>query len=93
MAAKHQVSCINKHNHGDPHERIKNIGGVTDGKRWIVAEDKAIEGIKSGEWAFFVNVGGKQVDVVIASHNGRQYLKTFPDGYAPNNLLSLPECP
>jgi hypothetical protein len=93
MPAKHQVSCINKHSHGDPHERIKNIGGVTGGERWKVSEDEAISGIESGKWAFFVNVGGKQVDVVVASHKGRKYLKTVPDNYAPNNLLSLPECP
>src|ERR1017187_4237659 len=30
--------------------------------------------------------------IVVASHNGRKYLKTTADGYAPNNLLALREC-
>jgi hypothetical protein len=93
MALKHQIGCINKHDHGDPHERIKNIGGVSNGKRWILSEDKAISGIVSGDWEFFVSVGGRQVDVIIAAHGSRKYLKTVADGYAPNNLLNLPECP
>lgn len=93
MASKHQVGCINKHSHGDPHERIKNIGGVSGAERWKISENDAIAGIESGKWAFFVSVGGRSVDVIVASHNGRKYLKTIADGYPPNNLLNLPECP
>jgi hypothetical protein len=93
MASRHQVSCINKRIHGDPHERIENIGGVSDGKQWKLSEDEAISGIESGKWAFYVSVGGRSVDVVVAAHKGRKYLKTVADGYAPDNLLSLPECP
>ena len=92
MASRHQVSCINKRVHGDPHERIEYIGGVSDSKRWKLSESEAISGIESGKWAFYVSVGGRTVDVIVASHNGRKYLKTVTDGYAPNNLLSLPEC-
>jgi hypothetical protein len=31
--------------------------------------------------------------MVVAAHNGRLYLKTEADGYAPNNLLNLAPCP
>jgi len=33
------------------------------------------------------------VDVIIAVHNGNEYLKTTADGLHPNNLLALPDCP
>jgi hypothetical protein len=29
---------------------------------------------------------------LLATHNGRKYLKTTADSYRPDNLLSLPEC-
>jgi hypothetical protein len=94
MASRHQVGCINKTGHHDPHRRIQNIGGVNaDGKRWKITEDEAIAGIESGKWSFYVSVNSRTVDVVIATHNGRKYLKTVADGLHPNNLLELPECP
>ncbi len=43
--------------------------------------------------AVYVIVGGREVKVVLATHEGREYLKTEADGYAPNNLPNLPECP
>lgn len=49
--------------------------------------------IKRREWEFYVIVGGRETKVVTAVHQGREYLKTEADGYAPNNLLNLPECP
>jgi hypothetical protein len=94
MADTYRVSCINKRQHQNPHERIERIGGVLDnGTAWTLPEDSAIAGIRSGKWDFWVSVGGKSVWIVVAEHEGRPYLKTEPDGYAPNNLLSLPECP
>ncbi|MFI5246011.1 MAG: DUF3892 domain-containing protein [Gemmatimonadales bacterium] len=38
-------------------------------------------------------MNGKSVWVIIATHNGNEYLKTEADGVHPNNLLALPECP
>lgn len=91
----YQVACINKRgSHYDAHERISHIGGITgDGFRWKLSEDDAIRSIEQGKCQFFVRVNGQQVDVIIASHDNRKYLKTTSDGYSPNNLLNLPECP
>jgi len=76
------------------HERIQNIGGVNpDRTHWKMSEQQAISNIKNQRYAFYVSVGGKTVAVVIATHQGREYLKTTADGYAPNNLLNLVECP
>ncbi len=89
MATRHEVKCINKSNRYDPHERIQNIGGPG----WKITEQRAIQGIESGEWSFYVTRGGRTVEVIIAQRLGRKYLKTVPDGEQPDNLLSLPECP
>jgi Protein of unknown function (DUF3892) len=88
-----QISCINKRQHYNPHERIESVGGMHAGKPWKLTETEAIAGIKEGKWKFYTSVNGRSVWVIIAIHNGREYLKTEADGYEPNNLLSLPECP
>lgn len=87
--ARLEVTCITKRgDHHDPHERIQAIGGAD----WKKSEDEAIRDIENGTNSFYVSVGGRTVDVIIATHNGRKYLKTTADGYSPDNLLALPEC-
>jgi hypothetical protein len=94
MAQRIQVRCINKRQHNNPHERIVRIGGSNaDGTTWSLSETDAIIAIEVGKYSFFVSVSLRTVDVIVATHNGRKYLKTTADGYEPNNLLSLPECP
>lgn len=94
MAADVRIQCINKRDRQSPHERISDVGGVgADGRRWTLTEDQAITGIKDGTYSFYVNVDNKRVDVIVAVHEGREYLKTKADGVIPNNLLSLSECP
>jgi hypothetical protein len=96
MAQEVQVSCINKTNRSDAHERIQNIGGInSDGSRWKLAESQAIQDIKNGRYAFYVErPAGRRVNVIIASRLGGEYLlKTEADGEQPDNLLALPECP
>ena len=95
MAMRVQIRCINKNPRNDPHKRITHIGGVNpDGNRWKLTEDEAISGIKADKWSFYVSVGGRTVDVIIAkSQYGHEYLKTTADSVEPNNLLGLPECP
>lgn len=89
-----QIGCVNKEPRFDPHLRIQNLGGLNaDGTRWKLTEDEAIRGIEEGKWSFYVSAGGRTVNVEIAVHEGHKYLKTAADGYSPDNLLSLPECP
>lgn len=94
MATNVQISCINKSDRTNPHERIMSIGGIQNGKRWKLSQQDAIAGIEKGSWKFYVSINGKSVWVVIAiSPYGHKYLKTENDGTQQNNLLSLPECP
>jgi hypothetical protein len=92
--ARRPVSCINKRgNHYDAHERIQAVGGIYNGERYKFAEDDAIARIERRADEFYVSVNGRTVNVVVATHNSRKYLKTEADGYKPDNLLNLPECP
>lgn len=92
--SRHQVTCINKRgNHYNPHERISSIGGTnSDNSRWKLSENKAIQSIEDGKYEFYVRINSRSVNIIVAVHKGRKYLKTEADGYSPNNLLSLPEC-
>lgn len=87
--AHHDVTCINKRgDHYNPHERIQTIGGTG----WKHLEDDAIGRIDRGSDDYSVSRGGRTVRVIVATHEGRRYLKTEPDGVSPDNLLALPEC-
>ncbi|MBL9169915.1 MAG: DUF3892 domain-containing protein [Verrucomicrobiales bacterium] len=89
-----EIKCINKSDRPNPHERIRNVGGIGNGRRWTLTQADAIAGIESGKWRFFAQAQGSSVWVVVAvSRYGNKYLKTESDGEQPNNLLSLPECP
>jgi hypothetical protein len=95
MSAMIRVECIRKPDRSNPHRHITHIGGRNaDGTRWLLTEEDAIRGIRQGTWSFYVHVGSHTVAVVIArSAQGHDYLKTEADGYRPDNLLALPECP
>jgi hypothetical protein len=92
VADRVEISCVNKWDRQNEHERIQNVGGANlNGARWKLSEDEAIQGIDSGRWAFFVRYP-VEVDVVVAQHGERKYLRTDPDKTKENNLLRLPEC-
>jgi len=95
MATDVQITCINKSDRFNPHERILSVGGLNPGgKRWKLSQVDTIAGMERGEWRFWVSAGGNSVWVIIAvSRFGNKYLKTESDGEQPDNLLSLPECP
>jgi len=84
MASNVQVQCINKTNRQSAHERIQNIGGTNpSGTQWKLTVAEAIAGIKADRWRFYTHVNGESVWVVIATNEGREYLKTEADGLQP----------
>lgn len=86
-----QITCINKRgDHYNPHERISHIGNSAND--WRLNEDSAIERIRNQQDSFYTLVNGREAEVVIANHNGRDYLKTTADSYRPDNLLALGDC-
>jgi hypothetical protein len=91
MAGDFQVTCIVKRGgHYNPHERIEALGNATG--QWMLSESEMITRIEGGVESFYTVVSGRRADIIVAAHNGRKYLKTTADGYAPNNLLSLLDC-
>jgi hypothetical protein len=109
MAIDRQVQCIIKRHRPGPHERIQAIGGLTPAKsllgdptNWQENEDIAIIQIRGGTHTYYTMEGGKRANVRIGKHTtdkgtpkerAHEYLTTEADGYPPNNLLSLPDCP
>ena len=93
MASRLRIRRINKMPREDPHKSITHVGGGSVGNVWKQTQQQTIAEIEAGTYEYYVYAGGKEVDVVVATHNGHKYLKTKADGVNPNNLLSLPECP
>jgi hypothetical protein len=83
-----QVTCINKTNRQDAHERISHLGGTG----WRITQAAAIAEIEGGQNTFYTFVAGKRANLIVAKHNGNKYVKTENDALHPNNLLALPEC-
>lgn len=88
-----EISCINKTDRYNPHERIQNAGGFNNGSRWKKDQPTVVREIESETNSFFTKVGGVRANVIVATNNGNKYIKTESDGLHPNNLLSLAECP
>ena len=92
MPTSYEIKCINKQPRNDPYHRITHVGGFGT-SQWKLTVDDVISRIDSGREAFHTYVGGHRRNVIVASRNGRKYIKTEADHDTPDNLLSLPECP
>jgi hypothetical protein len=91
MATEYRVDCSKKDG-PDADRRIDGIGGTSNGG-WFLWSQQAIDGIKSGQWAFYTFVNSYRANVLVRRHwSGQEYLTTSSDGYQPNNLLALPSC-
>jgi len=94
MAQTAWITCINKSDRTNPHERITHVGGRNRDGSWKITQQDAVTHIETGAWEFYVSVNRDTVRVIVAtSRFGNKYIKTEADGDQPNNLLSLPECP
>jgi len=89
-----QITCANKlGDYCKPHERIQSVGGVDYAVgRWKHLEDDAIRYIENRTHSYFLNVGGRAVNIIVATYDNQKYLKSENVGYSPENLLALPDC-
>jgi hypothetical protein len=72
--------------------KITHVGGYIN-EQWKITKEAAIGMIERREWEFYTMANGHRAEVIVASRDGRKYLKTTADYDTPDNLLSLPECP
>ncbi|WP_210405040.1 DUF3892 domain-containing protein [Pedobacter sp. G11] len=91
--SRHEIKCIDKSNRTNPNERLEFISGLNgNGTRWRVSQEKAIEGIESGKWEFFIMVNGLEIDIEISIYGHYKILKAKTVVNGLEILLSLPEC-
>lgn len=92
MAARYEITCINKPDRYSKVEAITHIGGVNSSSRWKLSKEEAIRKIENGEAEFFVKANNRTVEVYVVKNLFGKYLRTEPDDTKVDNLLSLPEC-
>jgi hypothetical protein len=92
MSTRKQISCVNKRNYHNPHEKLINIGGVSGGERWKYSQAEAVTYTERGVYSFYMKISEFTLDVIVAIYMGHKYLKTQMDADGKDNLLSLPEC-
>jgi hypothetical protein len=93
MAARIRIRCVTRTDRPDPHERISHIGGALGDHRWRQSHEQTIREIENGDYQYYVEQEGQSLEVIVAVHNGKKYIKTTTDGENQDQLLRLPECP
>jgi len=82
------ISSVGRAYSRDPLERIAFIGGVnSDRTRWSLSQPAAIALIEKGTDAFFFQVGGQSVRVVVLTHRGEKYLQSEREETHPDEML------
>ena len=56
------------------------------------SKSEAAGHIRNRVHSYYTSTGGRRAEVHVRQRNGKDYLTTGADGYAPNNLSSLPNC-
>ena len=80
MATRLRIRCVNKTDRYNPHERISHVGGGTAPNLWRQTQEQTIREIENNQYDYYVEEGGRTVDVIVAKHNGNKYIKTKADG-------------
>ncbi|WP_111672753.1 DUF3892 domain-containing protein [Algoriphagus litoralis] len=71
---------------------ITHIGGRNPlGEVWSLKVEEVIEGIQSGKWEFFMNLGRNSYPVILSEAVSGKILTTIE--IDKNLLFELPDCP
>lgn len=89
------ITCATKlGDNYNPYERITHLEGHTSSNEKIsLSSERMIKLIESEKYVYYVDVNNRKVKIIVAERLGKKYLKTEADGYEPNNLLALGDCP
>jgi len=95
--ATYYVVCVDKHPyHSDPHNRIERVGANESRGSGTVTRvwttEQVIASIHREDTFYSTDRFGDRVRVIVATHLGRDYIKTENDGVQPDNLLAKPDC-
>ncbi len=91
-----EISCVRKAHSKDLHVWfISQVGGMDQGKPWLLGKGKVIELIEAGTKTFFVRApDGTETPVIVGLlDDGRPYLTTPANNFTKDNLSELPWCP
>jgi hypothetical protein len=91
MLIKYQILCSRKANTKGI-ATITHVGGRNpSGEVWSLKSQEVIEGIQSGKWEFFMNLGRNSYSVILSETATGFELRTA--GTEKNLILELPDCP
>lgn len=83
-----RVTCITKQDRDSKHEGITHLGG----SGWFWTRAQVIASIEAKTNTFYTLVNGNRGDIGVVNGPNGKYLRTYADGRANDNLLSLPSC-
>jgi len=83
-----RVTCITKQDRHSAHEGITHLGG----SGWYWSRAQVIASIEAKTNSFYTLVNGNRGDIGVVNGPNGKYLRTYADGRANDNLLSLPSC-
>ena len=88
VRSSYEVTCVTRDS-SDPGQRIDGLGGPF----FRQTIDNVISAVEGGT-RLYTKVQGRDADLIVAeqAYPRLKYLRTTADGYAANNLLSLPDC-
>lgn len=90
-----RIRCINKDNgnHDNPYEAITHYGWLEDGEMKKTDRQTMVDWVKKGNVAYVEDNDGHRADCKVeVSAHGTEFLQTYSDRDADNNLLNLKEC-
>ena len=83
-----RVTCITKQDRYSAHEGITHLGG----SGWYWSRAQVIASIEAKTNSFYTLVNGNRGDIGVVNGPNGKYLRTYADGRANDNLLSLSSC-